>query len=216
MARIEDMPKRLLLVGGGGHCRSVLDSLLTLGIYEAISIVDPDPTASAQGIGVVGVDADLPRLRTQGWTHAFVTVGSVGNTRLRRKLYQIIVDCGYSVPTVVDRSAVLARDVRLSEGVFVGKRAVLNAGSQIGMGAIVNTGAIVEHDCVVGDFAHISPGAVLCGGVQVGDDAHIGAGAVLRQGISVGKRALIGAGSVVVRDMPEDVTAYGVPCREVE
>ncbi len=208
--------KKILLLGGGGHCRSVLDCLLSLEQYDQIGIVDYDDTACALGVRVVGVDEDLPRLLQEGWTEAFVTVGSVGSTDLRRRLFSTVLDLGFLLPSIVDPSAILARGVTLSPGVFVGKRAVINTGCSIGTGSIINTGAILEHDCILGDFVHISPGAVLCGQATVGNDSHIGAASVVRQGIRIGSGVLIGAGSVVVEDIPDYAKAYGNPCRVVK
>ena len=210
-----EMGKKLLLIGGGGHCRSVLDSILTLKIYDAIGIVDYSDEP-VNGISVVGKDEDLPHLKESGWTDAFITVGSVGNTDLRRRLYKIVKDEGFIIPSVIDPSAIIAKDAVINEGCFIGKGAIVNAGSKIGKTAIINTGAIIEHDCFVGDFAHISPGTVLCGQVVVGNDSHIGAGSVVRQQIEIGENALVGAGSVVVQNIPACVKAYGNPCKVVE
>lgn len=206
---------RLLMIGGGGHCRSILDCVLRMGTYDDVGIVDFDSSASALGIPVVGTDDDLPDLLRDGWTHAFVSVGSVGSTALRRKLYQMVKDTGFEIPSIVDPSAQIAGGTEIGEGVFIGKLAVVNTGSRIGKCAIINTGAIVEHDCLVGDFSHISPGGVLCGQVTVGSDSHVGAGAVVRQQTVIGSRSIVGAGSVVVKDIPENVTAYGNPCKVI-
>lgn len=206
---------RLLLIGGGGHCRSVLDSALSLNMYEKIGIVDFDESASVLGIPVVGNDYDLPVLLEEGWTEAFVSVGSVGSTALRRKLYQLAKDIGFNIPSIIDPSAQLARGAEIGEGVFIGKQAVVNTCSSIGRCAIINSGAVVEHDCSIGEFTHISPGAVMCGQVSVGSDSHIGAGTVIRQQITIGEKTLIGAGSVVLKDIPGSVTAYGNPCKVV-
>ena len=210
-----DRERRILLIGGGGHCRSVLDALLSLGTYREIGLVDR-PGTVALGLRAVGEDEDLPRLRAEGWTDAFITLGSVGDAAGRRRLWRLVKELGYRVPVVADPSAVIAASALLEEGVFIGKRAVVNSGALIGCCAIVNTGAIVEHDCAIGAFAHISPGAVLCGEVTVGDDAHVGAAAAVRQRLRIGRGALIGLGSVVVRDVPEGTKAYGNPCRVVE
>lgn len=206
---------RLLLIGGGGHCRSILDCVLRMGTYDDVGIVDFDSAASALGIPVVGTDDDLPDLLRYGWTHAFVSVGSVGSTALRRKLYQMAKDIGFEIPSIVDPSAQIAAGTEIGEGAFVGKLAVVNTSSRIGKCAIINTGAIVEHDCLVGEFSHISPGGVLCGQVTVGSDSHVGAGAVVRQQTVIGSRSIVGAGSVVVKDIPENVTAYGNPCKVI-
>lgn len=204
--------KRLLLIGGGGHCRSVADSVLTLKAYSKIGIIDYD-NSQALGIPVVGTDEDLPQMISDGWTDAFITVGSVGNTQTRRRLYNLVKNLGYHIPSIVDPTATVARKVRIGEGAYIGKRAVINTGSWIGPCTIINTGAIVEHDCVIGDFSHISPEAVLCGQVYVGDDSHIGAASVVRQQIRIGNGAVIGAGSVVVKNIPDSVKAFGNPCK---
>ena len=203
---------KLLLIGGGGHCRAVADSILSLEAYEELGIVDWTDS-SCFGIPVVGNDDDLPALMKDGWTDAFITVGSIGNTATRRRLFRMASQLGFRIPAVVDPTAVIARNVQIHDGAYVGKRAVVNPGSAIGICTIINTGAVVEHDCIVGDFAHVSPGAVLCGQVQVRTDAHVGAGTVVRQQLVIGTGSLIGMGSVVTKDIPEGVTAWGNPCR---
>lgn len=211
-----DDARRLLLIGGGGHCRSILDCVISRGLYEKIGIVDFDQTVSALDISVVGTDDDLPQLLNDGWKNAFISVGSIGSTGLRRKLYRMVKQIGFSVPSIIDPTATISRDVIIGEGVFIGKGAIVNTGSRIGACAIVNTGSIIEHDCEVGAFAHVSPRATLCGQVNVGDDTHIGAGAVVCQGTRIGAYSIIGIGSVVVKDIPDNVKAYGNPCRVVE
>lgn len=214
--KIVDKEKAILLIGGGGHCRSVLDAILSTDTYNKIGIIDVDKNASVMDIKVVGTDGDLQMLFHDGWLYAFITIGSIGNIDLRSKLYNIVKSIGFIVPSIIDSSAIIAKDVVISEGTFVGKRVVINSGSEIGPCAILNTGSIIEHDNTIGEFVHVSPGATICGQVSIGNGAHIGAGSVIRQGISIGAGALIGAGSVVVKDIPKNVKAYGNPCRVVE
>lgn len=210
------MGKNILLIGGGGHCRSVLDCLISMEEYSEIGIVDKDQSASVLGISVVGNDGDLSGLLHDGWASAFITVGSIGSTVVRRRLYYLIKDLGFQIPTVIDPTAIIADKVEIKEGTFIGKRAVVNSGSKIGSYAIINTGSIVEHDCCIGDFTHVSPGTTICGQVVIGNDTHIGAGAVVRQGLSIGNNTMIGVGSVVVKNIPGHVKAYGNPCKVVE
>ncbi len=209
------MGSTLLLVGGGGHCSSVLDSVLQTNKYKRIGIIDYDASASHMGVAVVGTDDDLPHLWKEGWEDAFVTLGSINTTRNRRRIFSLLKEIGFCIPCIIDDSAIIAKNVKIGEGTFVGKRAVVNAGTHIGRCVIVNTGSIIEHDCNVGDMSHISTGAVLCGQVSIGEDTHIGANAVVRQSVQIGNNTLIGAGSVVVKDISDDMTAYGNPCRVV-
>ena len=208
------MGNKLLLIGGGGHCHSVLDSIISSGKYDEIGIID-NVECSYLGIKTIGTDDDLPRLFNEGWTDAFITVGSVGNTNVRHRLYENVKSIGYYVPSVIDPTAVIAGDAIIGEGVFAGKRSVINVGAVLGECSIINSGAIVEHDCKIGSFTHVSPGAVLCGQVTVGNDSHIGAGAVVRQLINIGDNSLIGAGSVVVKDVGDNAKAFGNPCKVV-
>lgn len=209
------MGKKLLLIGGGGHCRSVMDSVKAAGEYDTFGVIDNRPDADG-GAPVIGTDADIPRLMAEGWTDAVITVGSVGDTSVRRRLCAAAKKAGLHLPVIIDPTAVIADDAEIGEGTFIGKRAIVNTGSRIGACAIINSGAIVEHDCMIGDAAHISTGAVLCGQVRIGDGAHIGAGTTVRQCVRIGERTVVGIGSVVVKDLPADVKAYGNPCRVAE
>ena len=208
------MKKKLLLIGGGGHCNSVADCVLALNEYDEVAIIDT-AESSYPTVPVIGTDDDIPSLFKDGWTHAFITVGSVGDTKIRRRLFEMVKEIGLNVPAIVDPSAILGKNVSIGEGAFVGKRAVVNAGSVIGECAIINTGAIIEYDCTVGAFSHISPGVVLCGQVSVGHDSHLGANSCVRQLINIGDDSLVGMGSVVVRDLPSNVKAMGNPCKVV-
>ena len=49
--------------------------------------------------------------------------------------------------------------------------------------------------------------------VHIGRNCWIGAGAVIMPGVTIGDNSVIGAGSVVTKDIPENVVAYGNPCR---
>ena len=208
--------KSLLLIGGGGHCKSVIDCVLKTKEYDRVGIIDNDKECLPMVAPLVGNDGDLSKLKTQGWTHAFISVGSIGSTDVRRKLYSLIKKNGYSIPIIKDPSSIIADNCVIEEGVFIGKGVILNSESKVGKCSILNAASIVEHDCSIGDFSHISTGTVLCGNVSVGNDAHIGAGSVVRQGIVIGSNSLIGAGSVVVKDIPNNMKAYGNPCRVVE
>lgn len=212
------MKKKILLIGGGGHCRSVLDCLISFGTYTEIGIIEKEKKCneSVMDVNVVGTDSDLPALYYNGWTDAFITLGSIGNTENRKRIYYKLKEIGFNLPIIADRSAVIGKNVNIGEGTFIGKMSVINSGAKVGNCAIINTCAVVEHDCVIGNFVHVSPGATLCGEVVIGDDSHIGANSVVRQQIIIGSNTLIGIGSVVVKDIPSNSKAYGNPCKVVE
>lgn len=169
------MNRKILLVGGGGHCKSVLDSLLILNEYDEIGIIDKDEKAgnTIMGIPVLGSDDDLPALYDAGYQYAFVTVGSAGKPSLRIKLFELVCKLGFTIPNIIDPSAIVSKYSVLEKGIFIGRQSIVNAGAVVGKGAIINSGAIIEHDCRIGAFAHIAPGVVLGGGVTVGDNIFV-------------------------------------------
>lgn len=206
--------KSILLLGGGGHCKSVLCALLSTAEYDRIGIVETTPGGELLGVPVVGTDDDLPQL-AQVYSAAFITVGSLGDIRRRKRLWSLACKIGFTFPNIIDISATVSPFAALGRGIFVGKRAVVNAGAAIGDCAILNTGCIVEHDDDVGAFSHIAPGAVLGGNVRIEEDTHVGSHGVVLQGVTIGPGCIVGAGSVVTKSLPGYIVAYGNPCKEV-
>ena len=140
------MGKNLLLIGRGGHCSSVLDSVLSLGDYGKIGIID-EKGDSLFSVPVIGTDEDLERLYSEGFKNAFIIVGSVGDTSVRKKIYKRLKEIGFEIETIIDPSALIAVGCEIGEGTFVGKNAVVNSGTKTDECTIINTGSIVEHDC---------------------------------------------------------------------
>ena len=192
---------KLVLIGGGGHCKSVLDVAIRMNTFQEIVILDPNLSVNSKVMGctVYGSDDKLGELREKGFDNAFVTVGCIGDTSLRRRLAEKADLYSFIYPDIIDPSAVLSEFAKLETGVFVGKNAVINAGAQIGEHAIINTGSIVEHDCRIGAFTHIAVGAAVCGDCNIEEDVFIGAGATIIQGLRIEKRRFIKAGEVVIR-----------------
>ena len=210
------MSEKILLIGGGGHCKSVLDTLLETNQFSDIGIIDAKNKIGEKvfSVPIIGSDDQLSELYQKGYHYAFVTVGSVGNTQRRVSIFRNLKKIGCTIPNIIDPTATVSARTKMGEGIYVGKKSVINAGAIIHDGVIINTSSIVEHDCIIKEFAHISPGAVLCGGVQVGAHTHIGANSVVKQNVIIGSRVMIGMGSVVLKNFKDDVVAYGNPCRE--
>ena len=211
------MISKLLLLGGGGHCKSVIDTIMGLDAYCDIGIIDIKNhlNETVSGINIIGTDDDIPSLHNKGYTHAFITLGSIGNPQRRIELFNIIKEAGFEIPVIIDKTANVSKTAIVNEGVFIGKNAIINAEAVIKKGAIINSGAIIEHDCTISDFVHIAPGAVLGGDVIIGQNTHIGTNTTIKQQVRIGRDCIIGMGSVVCKDIKDCILAYGNPCREV-
>lgn len=208
--------EKILLIGGGGHCESVIDSIIEASSFDIIGILDtPEKVGDTiGGIPIVGVDEDLKGWRDKGVQNAFITLGSIGNTQLRQKLFQKAKDLGFFFPVVKDKTAIVSNKININEGTFIGKGAIVNASVKIGKLAIINSGAIVEHGSTIGDYCHLAPGATLSGNVSIGKSTHIGTNTTIIQGVKIGEDTIIGAGSVVIRNIGSFKKAYGNPCKE--
>lgn len=204
--------RSLVLIGGGGHCKSVLDSVLSMNEFEEIVITDAGLEKGSKILQceVVGTDEVLPELRKKGFDYAFITVGSIKSCKLRVKLSDMAQKMGFIFPVICDPSACVSPNAKIGAGTFVGKNAIINADAEIGEHCIINTGSIIEHECVVGDHTHVSVGSILCGSVNVGKECFIGAGSTLIQGIGVGDRTIIGANSTVLSNVEANSVVYGI------
>lgn len=204
------MTPGVVIIGGGGHAKVVIESLRAGGETVA-AIVDADPTPRAVlGVPVIGDDLALADLRGQGLSKLFV---AIGDNRLREKLGRKARELGFTLVNAIHPSAMISPTARLGEGVAVMAGVAINADSRIGDLAIINTGAIVDHDCDLGAACHVGPAAALAGGVTLGERAFLGVGARAIPGVTIGADAIVGAGGVVARDLPDAVVAVGVPAR---
>lgn len=207
----------IILLGLGGHAHSVVDSMEQAGKYNIIGFLD---TEEMQGnyykdYRVLGTDDLLREYFDKGVRNAFITIGFMGKGNIRNQLYRQLKDIGYTVPNMIDRTAVVSENADLEEGIFVGKRAVINANARIGKMCIINSGAIVEHDCEIGAFSHIAVGSVICGGVAVGTQTLIGANATVIQEKKIGSNCIIGAGTTIRKDVKNNMIRYGTTEKEI-
>lgn len=136
---------------------------------------------------------------------------AIGDNYTRERMAERLALPAERYANLFHPSAIISHSAIIGCGIVVMPNSVINAAAKIGNHSIINTGSIIEHDTMISDYVHISPNAVLTGNVQVGSGTHIGASATLIPGVVVGSRSIIGAGSCVIKNIPSNCTAYGVP-----
>ncbi len=172
---------KLLLIGAGGHARTVMDAVMDNG-HRIVAYAAPAPSA--------WLDADRiqdSKAVATDYDGIVMGIGGVAPPALtsRLALFRDYLAKGFEAPAIQHSSALVSPEAAVAEGALILTRAIVNPGAQIGPGVIVNTGAIVEHDTKIGAGAHVAPGAIVLGGVSVGEGAMIGAGAVVLPGAVV-------------------------------
>lgn len=201
-----------MVVGAGGHAKVCVELLRSMGEPVAFCVGGSTAEGTCVGVPVLAGDEHLEALRQKGYGRVFV---AIGDNRLRARLGEVAVNLGYQLVNAISPDAVVSASARIGGGIAVMAGAVINAEAEIGDFTIINTGATVDHDCRIGVAAHIAPQSALAGNVVVGSFSFLGIGTVVIPERVIGSDVMTGAGSVVVRDIPDRVTALGVPARVV-
>ena len=209
------MNKPLILVGGGGHCKSVIDVAESAG-YTILGILDKPEEVGKKVLDydIIGVDDDISNYVDKA--EFIITVGFIKNPALRIKLYNKVLEAGGKFATLIASTAHVSKYARLGMGTVVMHQAMINAGAIIGNNVIINTFANIEHDAIIGNQCLISTGSMINGECNVGERVFIGSSPVLSNGIDVGNDTIVGAGTIVIKSLPSNCIVAGVPAKIIK
>lgn len=189
---------RILLIGGGSHCKSVIDVIEQEDKYDIGGIIDVQEKLGEQLLGypIIGTDNDLFLLK-KDFDVFHVSMGKIGRSEKRSYLFNLLNEKGFRFPIIISPTAYISKHAYINEGTIIMHHAVVNADAHIGRNCIINTKALIEHDAVIGDHCHIATGAIINGGVEVGSESFIGTGAVSKQFSTVPFGSFIKANSII-------------------
>lgn len=209
------MKKPLILVGGGGHCKSVLEAAESAG-YSILGVLDMPEEVGKEILStkVIGTDDDIPAYVDKA--ELVITVGFIKNPAIRIKLYNKIKEAGGKLATVIASTAYVSKYAEIGEGTVVLHQAFVNAGAKVGKNVILNTATNIEHDAVIGDHCHISTGTMVNGEAQIGDATFIGSLSVVNQCVKICGGVVVASGSVVHKDIKEPGIYAGNPIKHIQ
>lgn len=204
------MTKNLILVGGGGHCKSVIEAAESAG-YNILGVLDTPENVGKQVLAysVIGTDDDIPLYVDKA--EFIITVGLIKNPAIRIRIYNRIKEAGGKLATIIASTARISKYATVGEGTVIMHQAFVNAGAQIGENCIINTFCNIEHDAHVGAQSHISTGAMVNGDCNVGERVFIGSQSVLANGITIGDDIIVGAASFVRKNISDKGIYSGNP-----
>ncbi|MDN3389548.1 acetyltransferase [Pseudoalteromonas sp. APC 3691] len=205
------MTKELAIVGASGHGKVIADIAEQLGFI--VSFYD-DAYPSKTHIEhwpIHGTCADLIALNNTNATLSNDVVVAIGNNEIRQQKIELLRKNRFNLITLIHPTAVISPYAAIASGTVVFSSAVINAFAKVGVGCIINTAAVVEHDCTIDNFTHICPNVALAGGVSVGAKSWVGISSQVKQLITIGDNCIVGAGSTVIKNIPDNVTAFGSP-----
>ena len=189
---------KIILIGGGGHCKSVIDVIEQEARFKIAGIIDKPELLGSEILGypVIGNDFDLESLAKK-YQYALITVGQIKSVLSRIKLFDLAIKAKFSLPHIVSPNAYVSKHSKIGNGTVVMHNAIVNANVSIGDNCIINSKALVEHDCFISSHCHISTNTIINGGVKIGSKSFIGSNVTTKDNIIIKENSFIKAGSLV-------------------
>lgn len=186
----------IILIGGGGHCHSVIDVIEQEDKYTIIGIVDVKENVgkTVLGYSVIGCDEDLETLFLQ-CPNVLITIGHIQSNQIRVDLFNRLKKIGFHFPIIISPLAYVSQHANIEEGTVVMHQALINANVNIGKNCIINTKALIEHDATVEEHCHISTGCIINGNVKIEAHTFVGSNATTKEGATINQ--FVKAGSVI-------------------
>jgi len=207
----------IVIFGVGGFGREVHELVEDVNdadrTYDILGFLDGDKSLHGTMVH------DLPVLGDASWLqkHPETAVAlGVGNTRAKTRIVQQLRDAGASFPSLIHPNAVVGRRVEIGEGSIICAGTIVTTDVRICDYVTMNIDITIGHDSTIRNYVTIAPGAHVSGNVDIGIGSDIGTGAVMIQGVTIGEWSVVGAGSAIVRNIPPNVTAVGVPASVIK
>lgn len=206
----------IVLLGGGGHCKSCIDVIEQSKLYKIVGILDMAEKLGQRILNypIIGTDEEIEKFVSE-CPNFLITVGQIENPSARIKIYEKVKKAGGILPVIISKGAYVSSHAKVSEGSIIMNGAIINAGAKVGKACIINTKALIEHETEIGDFCHISTAANINGQVKVGNQSFIGSTTVVANNLNLCHKVTIGAGSQVLRDINLPGVYLGHPLRKI-
>ena len=207
--------KNIVLIGGGDQAHYTIDIIHKEGKYKIVGIIDAQEEIGSIKFGykIIGRQDAIKQIAALYEVDGGVI--SIGDNWTRHYVAEQIKKLvpKFKFINAIHPSIIIGDNVELGEGIVAMAGCIFNPKAKIGNFTFFATGAQVEHDCIIGNYASISAGSITGGYVELGDFAALTLGVTVFDRIKIGKNSVVGAGSLVVKDLPDNVLAYGNPAK---
>ncbi|MGM0938220.1 MAG: NeuD/PglB/VioB family sugar acetyltransferase [Pseudomonadota bacterium] len=188
--------KKIILIGGGGHCKSCIDIIESTKQFEIIGILDTNDkiNSSVLNYTIIGTDEDIEKYAAKD-TYFLITIGQVNTHTIRKKIFDQLIRKQVNIATIISPNAYVSPYANIGKGSIIMHHAIVNAGATILENCIINTKAIIEHDSIISSHCHISTGAIINGSTTVLEGTFFGSNSVSIQGVKTKYADFIKAGN---------------------
>ncbi len=218
MTNTATLPK-IAVFGAGGFGLEVamlIEQINAAGpIWEMIGFFDdgkPEGVVINDYPVLGGIDA------LNAWPEELSLVFALGIPRTKRAVFENIRNSNIRYPVLIHPSAIVgsSRFITIGDGCIICAGTIITTNISIGKHVILNLACTVGHETSIGDFSSFMPTCNISGEVKIGKGTFWGTGAKVINQKNVGDNVVVGAGAVVVTDLPDDVTAVGVPAKVIK
>lgn len=208
--------KRLVIVGAGGLGREVAWLVNDINkenlTWDLVGFIDDGKTGhTVEGYPIIGKLDDIFKLDPLP-----AAVIAIADAKIRAKIYGVLSQKGIEFATLIHPSVVMSEYVSIGNGSVICAGTIITTNVKLGNACILNLGCFIGHDTVLDDFVSLMPGANIAGEVTVGRGTYFGLNSAVINRINIGSWSTIGAGATVITNIPDKVTAVGVPARVIK
>jgi sugar O-acyltransferase (sialic acid O-acetyltransferase NeuD family) len=167
---------------------------------------------SVNDYSVLGGTEDLNR-----WPYKLSLAVAIGMPGTKRAVVTKITNPKITYPVLVHPSVILGnlKYLHFGEGALICAGTIVTTNVSIGSHVLLNLACTVGHETELGAFSSFMPACNISGQVKIGEGTFWGTGAKVINNKRIGDNVTVGAGAVVIDDLPDHVTAVGVPARIV-
>jgi sugar O-acyltransferase (sialic acid O-acetyltransferase NeuD family) len=207
----------IAIYGAGGFAREVFQLICDINqnkkIYNFLGFIEDDSNKVGEEIHGFPILDGMNWLAENKETH--VVIG-IGNTSIKRKIAVRLTEKNIISPILIHPNVICGSNVHFGAGSIICASNVITIDIKFGQHVTLNLDCTVGHDVLIGDYSTIAPGSHISGNVYIGEGVDVGTGSSIIQGIHVGNWSILGAGAIVSRNIPDNVTAVGIPARPVK
>lgn len=209
--------QKLILIGGGGHCKACIDVIECTDLYDIIGVLDRPELAGTNVLGykIIGTDRDIFKYVQMGYQF-LITIGQIKTSEVRKKIFGHLKQNGAVLATIISPRAQVSRHAKVGKGTIVMHNVIVNAGAEVGENCILNTSCGIEHDAIIGNHTHISTYAVINGDCRIGNEVFVGSNAAIANQVHVRDQVILGIGAVVNKNIDTEGTYVGNPLKKIK
>jgi len=197
--------KKIIVIGSGGHALSCLEVIKQDNRFKFAGFVESDSKIQNRGNdkSIIGSDKDLEKLY-ENYKYAFIGIGQIRNSEIRKKIYYKLKKIGYILPTIISKYSFVSDKAVIGDSTIIMNFVTVNCNAKIGHNCIINNHSLIEHNASIGSNTHISTNAIINGNVNIGENSFVGSSATIINNISIGKEVIIGSGTIIKKNYPKN------------